>query len=187
MLPNSLKKKKPKEYKIKVFVSVLFLSVVFLVGLAYVLYQQKVLQRAYFQKIKFSKVKREMRIFNDHGVPIIRGNLGVSLNYDKVHPCLPSDEKGDGSICLEWMRLARVYLHFYDLNSEVKCYSFEWSSLSSDVNPTDCFDMSPESGSWYGGGQTAENAWPLGKGSHQFAPFVTGRVENHRWGNVLKR
>lgn len=36
----------------------------------------------------------------------------------------------------------------------------------------------------YGGGQNKESAWPLEKGSHDFAPFVTGNVERYEWGNL---
>lgn len=187
MLPTTLRKKKPTDYKIRAFVGILFLTVIFLVGLAYVLYQQKVLQRAYFDKIKFNKAKRVMKIFNADGVEIIKGRLGTTLNYDKVYPCLPQDDRGDGSICMEWMERARLYLHFYEINPEVRCYNLKWVSLSENVHPTDCFDISAPNTYWYGGGQTAENAWPLDKGDHDFAPFITGRVNRHQWGNVLKR
>lgn len=188
MLPSTLKKKKPKDYKIRAFVGILFLAIIFLVGVAYILYQQKVLQRAYFDKIKFNKVKRIMKIYNSDGTDvIIKGRLGTTLYYDKVHPCLIENDRNDGSICLEWMQRARLYLNFYETNPEVRCYNLNWISLSDNVDPTDCFDISPNNIHWYGGGQTAENAWPIDKGHHDFAPFITGRIDKHRWGNVLKR
>ncbi|XP_017773034.1 PREDICTED: uncharacterized family 31 glucosidase KIAA1161 isoform X2 [Nicrophorus vespilloides] len=186
MLPTTIKKKKPKDYKIRAFVGFLFLTIVLLVGLAYVLYHQKVLQRAYFDKIKFSKVQRIIKIYNAEGVDIVQGRLGTTLNYDKVLPCLAEDDRNDGSICMEWMHRARLYLHFYELHEDVRCYNMKWISLSKDLEPTDCIDLH-ESGHWYGGGQNAESAWPLEKGGHDFAPFVTGRVDKHQWGNVLKR
>lgn len=188
MLPSTLKKKKPKDYKIRVFVGILFLAIIFLVGVAYILYQQKVLQRAYFEKIKFNKVKRIMKIYDNDGTNvIIKGRLGTTLSYDKVHPCLAANDRNDGSICLEWMERARLYLNTYEINPEVRCYSLNWISLSESIEPTDCFDISSQNTHWYGGGQTAENAWPLDKGNHEFAPFITGRINKHRWGNVLKR
>lgn len=188
MLPTTLRKKKPKDYKIRAFVGILFLAIIFLVGVAYILYQQKVLQRAYFDKIKFNKVKRIMKIYNVEGTDvIIRGRLGTTFQYDKVHPCLPEDDRNDGSICLEWMDRSRLYLQFYEMNPEVRCYNLNWLSLSNNIDPTDCFDISSPNTHWYGGGQTAENAWPLDKGDHDFAPFITGRINKHQWGNVLKR
>ncbi|KAF2901313.1 hypothetical protein ILUMI_04874 [Ignelater luminosus] len=188
VFPGVLKKKKPHDYKIRASVAFLFLMIVFLVSLAYILYQQKVLQRAYFEKIKFNKVDRLIKIYNTEGIDVIRGRLGTTMNYDKVHSCLPTDERNDGSICLEWMNRARLYLQFYKLNPEVRCYNLEWISLSEDILPTDCYDLSPGTEHWYGGGQTAESAWPLEKGLHDFSPFVTGKLrENHEWGNVLKR
>lgn len=151
------------------------------------MYQQKVLQRAYFEKIKFNKVSRNIKIYNSEGVDVIRGRLGTTMNYNKVHACLPADLREDDSICMEWMNRARLYLRTFEMNSKVKCYNFEWMSLSENIFPTDCFDLSPATEHWYGGGQTSESAWPLEKGLHDFAPFVTGRIEKHEWGNVLKR
>lgn len=58
---------------------------------------------AYFEKIKFNHANRLMRVYDHQGNDIIRATLGISLNYDKVLPCLPIDNKNDGSICLEWM------------------------------------------------------------------------------------
>lgn len=80
---------------------------------------------------------------------------------------------------------ARLYLHYYELEGNIKCYNLKWISLSPDTNPTDCFDIT--NSHWYGGGQTAEFAWPLEKGGHNFQPFITGKVEQNEWGNVLKR
>lgn len=186
MFPQTLKKKKPKDYKIRAFVGFLFLTIIFLVSVAYILYNQKILQKAYFEKIKFNKAEKSLKLFNDDDIEIISGRLGTTLNYDKVHSCLPQDEKDDGSICLEWMQHARLYLNFYQLEN-VKCYNIKWISLAENVDPTDCYDLQLGNGHWYGGGQTAENAWPLEKGNHGYAPFITGRVDKHEWGNVLKR
>uniref|UniRef100_A0A6P7GHC2 Myogenesis-regulating glycosidase n=1 Tax=Diabrotica virgifera virgifera TaxID=50390 RepID=A0A6P7GHC2_DIAVI len=84
-----------------------------------------------------------------------------------------------------FLNRARLYMNFFDLGSDVKCYNVQWIALSESLAPTDCFDMSHSH--WYGGGQTAENAWPLEKGSHFYQPFITGNIETHEWGNVLKR
>lgn len=81
---------------------------------------------------------------------------------------------------------ARLYLSFFDSDEEVKCYNLRWVSLSDEISPTDCFDLGGGS-HWYGGGETAESAWPLEKCNHNFRPFITGRVETHEWGNILKR
>ncbi|XP_044259481.1 myogenesis-regulating glycosidase isoform X1 [Tribolium madens] len=185
MLPATLRKKKTPDYKTRIFVALLFITIVVLIFCAYFLYHQKVLQKAYFQKIKFNKIKRLMKIYNTEGVEIIRARLGTTIKYDKALPCLPIDEKHDGSICFEWMGNARLYLQYYQLNPEVKCYNLQWIALNDGMSPTDCFSLGDDH--WYGGGQTAESAWPLEKGNHDFAPFITGRVDKHEYGNVLKR
>lgn len=87
--------------------------------------------------------------------------------------------------CHASCRRARLYLNYYELEGDIKCYNLKWISLTPDVAPTDCFDMT--NSHWYGGGQTAEFAWPLEKGGHNFQPFITGKVEQNEWGNVLKR
>lgn len=109
------------------------------------------------------------------------------MNYDIVYPCLDHDILDDGSICLEWMNRARLYLNFYQMQSDVRCYNIHWISLSPGVAPTDCYDWNPENGHWYGGGQTADGQWPLEKGSYPLTPFVTGKTPRYKWGNVLKR
>ncbi|XP_076259597.1 myogenesis-regulating glycosidase isoform X2 [Rhynchophorus ferrugineus] len=185
-LPQTIRKKKSNDYKIKVFVAFLFLTIVVLVCCAYFLYHQKILAKAYFERIKFNKNDRIMKIYNDDGLEIINAHLGTTLNYDNVLPCLPSDEKNDGSICLEWMDRARLYLNTYNYSDGIKCYNLKWISLNEQLAPTDCFEMTTGL-HWYGGGQNQESAWPLEKGYHDFQPFVTGNVENHEWGNVLKR
>lgn len=185
-LPQTFRKKKSPDYKIKIFVGILFITIVVLIVCAYFLYHQKVLQRAYFEKIKLNKDKRIIVIYNDEGVEIIKGRLGTTLNYDTVLNCLPSDQRNDGSICFEWMGRARLYLKMYNLHNDVKCYNLNWIALAETVSPTDCFDFS--SSHWYGGGQMMESSWPLErKANHPFQAFVTGRVEVNEWGNVLKR
>ncbi|XP_045467936.1 myogenesis-regulating glycosidase isoform X3 [Harmonia axyridis] len=183
--PSTFKKKKSPDYKIRIFVGFLLLTIVFLVSFAYVLYHQKVLQRAYFERIKFNHVKRMMKIFNDDGLAIINAKLGTTLNFDAVHPCLPKDQI-EKSICLEWMQRARLYLNHHDFSSEVKCYNLRWVALGDNGDLTDCFEFSTNE-HWYGGGQNAESAWQLEKGHHEFSPFITGNVDKHEWGNVLKR
>ncbi|CAH1135129.1 unnamed protein product [Ceutorhynchus assimilis] len=185
-LPQTIRRKKSNDYKIKVFVIFLFMTIVVLICTAYFLYHQKILAKAYFERIKFNKNKRIMQIYNNDGIEIINAKLGTTLNYDQVLPCLPQDERRDGSICLEWMDKARLYLHVYTLQDRIKCYNLKWISLNDYLAPTDCFEMF-NGVHWYGGGQNQESAWPLEKGGHGFRPFVTGHVERHEWGNVLKR
>ncbi|XP_050517920.1 myogenesis-regulating glycosidase [Diabrotica virgifera virgifera] len=184
-LPQTFRKKKSPEYKTKVFVGFLFTTIIVLIVTAYFLYQQKVLAKVYFGNMKLNKAKRTVKIFNDEGEDVVKLHLGTTLNYDNVLNCLPADNRDDGSLCLEWMHRARLYMNFFDLGSDVKCYNVQWIALSESLAPTDCFDMSHSH--WYGGGQTAENAWPLEKGSHFYQPFITGNIETHEWGNVLKR
>lgn len=47
-LPGMLKRKKPKDYKLRAFVGILFLMIVCLVAVTHVLYNQQVLQ-VYFR------------------------------------------------------------------------------------------------------------------------------------------
>ncbi|XP_044735680.1 myogenesis-regulating glycosidase isoform X2 [Chrysoperla carnea] len=188
MFPNALKKRQQTtDIKLRAFVTFLFLSIVFIVSLAYILYHQKVLQKAYFHRIKFNKIERTMRIFNNDGIEIIRGILGVTVSGENAYNCLKENEKTDGSLCFEWMSEARLYLSYKEINKDVRCYNLNWISLASDVAPTDCFDLNVGKGYWYGGGQTADPAWPLQKKSFDYAPFITGDIAKNTWGNVLKR
>lgn len=186
MLPATLRKQKSPDYKTRIFVVILFITIVVLICCAYSLYHQKILQKAYFEKVKFNKIKRFMKVYNNDGVEIVRARVGTTINYKTAFPCLPKDERHDGSICLEWMGHARMYLQSYDHNPEIKCYNIHWISLNDDLAPTDCFEISSANDHWYGGSQMAELAWPLAKGGHDFAPFITGRVDQHEYGNVLK-
>lgn len=174
MFPSTIKKKKSPDYKIRIFVGFLLLVIICLVTLAYILYHQKVLQKAYFERIKFNHVKRAMKIYNDDGVEFINAKLGLKLNFDAVHPCLPQDEIA-GNICLEWMETARLYLNSNNLNRDVKCYNLRWIALGDNDELTDCFQLSSNV-HWYGGGQNAESAWQLEKGNHDFSPFITGTL-----------
>ncbi|XP_049820816.1 myogenesis-regulating glycosidase isoform X3 [Aethina tumida] len=183
VVPEVWKKKSP-DYKTRIFVGILFITIVVLIICAYFLYHQKILHKAYFEKIKLNNVKKVMRIYDDDGVEVIKVRLGTTLNYDKSLPCLPEHVKNDSSKCLEWMHNARLYINGYKYRN-LKCYNIHWISLSKRTDPTDCFIMNGDH--WYGGGQTAENAWPLEKGNHTFHPFITGTVDKHEWGNVLKR
>ncbi|XP_073978465.1 myogenesis-regulating glycosidase isoform X2 [Rhodnius prolixus] len=185
--PKALKRrKKPKEYKLRGFVAMLFLAIVFLVGFAHVFYHQQVLQRAYFEKIRFNKEERVVRLFNNEGVEIALGYLGVDLpSGDTVYHCLPKDQKPD-MVCLEWMHRARLYLS-YNQKEGFRCYRFTWQSLHPDTILTDCFENGGQYGHWYGGGRTLGMAWPVELGQVEMSAFVTGHIGRHRWGSVLKR
>lgn len=73
------------------------------------------------------------------------------------------------------------------MKNVAKCYTIRWESLGPDFFPIDCYDVSEENGHWYGGGLTKNGDWPLERASFDFAPFITGDVNVHQWGNVLKR
>ncbi|KAG8223115.1 hypothetical protein J437_LFUL000536 [Ladona fulva] len=222
--PGVLRKKRPREYKLRGFVAVLFLCIVFLVGFAYIFYHQQVLQRAYFDRIRFNKEERHVRVFNEQGQEILQGWLGTFLKdaphfgfheHNVAYPCLPRDAPTDGSLCLEWMHKARLYMRYQAIppggdGGEMRCYQIEWHSLSDEVNPTDCYDWSTDKGHWYGGGKTPGMAWPMELGGNLkerssdgtfepakkgdvpedgMAPFVTGDASGglRSWGNVLNR
>ncbi|KAL0271579.1 UNVERIFIED_CONTAM: hypothetical protein PYX00_008634 [Menopon gallinae] len=178
--------KKPKNYKLKAFVAILFLCIVFLVGFAYVFYHQQVLQRAYFERIRFNKEERVVKLYDYEDNELLAGVLGNTIYSDLVFKCLPEDELNDGSVCMEWMHRARLYLQFNNPHEGVFCYQITWKSLNPLVNPTDCFDWS-KGGHWYGGGQAKNMTWPAELGVVKLAPFITGDVTQEEWGNVLQR
>ncbi|XP_053670706.1 myogenesis-regulating glycosidase [Anopheles nili] len=183
------KKRETKDYKLRVFVGMLFLIIVFLVGYAYVMYNQKLLAKSYFDSIKFHKKTRSFRLLDGKGtMDILTGVLGTTLNNEQPYNCLPKDLKDDGSVCYEWNSKARLYMNLVKSpGAEIKCYSFQWEALISDLNPTDCFDASEDRGFWFGGGLTKGVDYILGKASFSPAPFVTGDINMHQWGNALKR
>ncbi|XP_046687461.1 myogenesis-regulating glycosidase-like [Homalodisca vitripennis] len=185
--PRAIRHKKPKEYKLQGFVSLLFLTVVFLVGFAHVFYHQQVLQRAYFDRIRFNNKERLVRVYNFEGLEIALGYLATELpETDRVFNCLPEDERNDGSVCMEWMNLARLYLS-YSENAGLRCYRFVWLSQDPAVRPTDCYEDGDNYGHWYGGGRSLGMAWPVELGRVEMSAFVTGQVGRHRWGGVLRR
>ncbi|CAB3363493.1 Hypothetical predicted protein [Cloeon dipterum] len=185
--PGVLRRKRPREYKLKAFVCILFLCIVFLVGFAYIFYHQQVLQRAYFERIRFNKDERQMKVYSADGHEVISGELGVGLGGHS-YPCLAKDNPGNGSVCLEWMRYARLVMRYELFDDEdVRCYHIKWQALSHHHHPTDCFDWSLGKGHWYGGGLAAGGAWPLEDGHIRMAPFVTGSIPEHAWANVLQR
>lgn len=184
-----IKKKKAttEDFKIKAFVIVLFLVIVFLVGYAYISYHRQVMAKSYFDRIKFNKDKRTIHLLDAKGNELLNGWLGTQINVDKPYKCLVDKEKNDGSYCFEWNQKARMFLHFNDFSSKTRCYTVKWESLSNDLYPTDCFDVSEDTGNWFGGGMTKSGAWPLQRASFDFVPFITGDVNVQQWGNVLKR
>lgn len=191
--PQFVRKKKRtrKDFKIKLFVSILFLLIVFLVGYAYIMYHQQLLARSYFDKIKFNSNTRAFKIFDEAGKDIVTGSLAVNL-YGRSYPCLPEDRLDDGSVCMEWTNVARMYLNEVPTKTAdeavgVKCYSMHWKSLIGHWNPIDCFDMGAGKGYWYGGGLLKGKEWPLQMADFDFEPFITGDHHNHQFGNAIKR
>lgn len=186
--PRVLKnRRKPKEYKLQSFVAMLFLTISFLVGFAHVFYHQQVLQRAYFDRIRFNKEERLVRVFDSESGLIALGYLGVQLpDTDRVFHCLPNDQKSDGSVCMEWLNHARLYLNYRE-SEGLRCYHITWLSLEPGDFPTDCYEDGGDFGHWYGGGRTLGMAWPVELGRVEMSAFITGHVGRHRWGSVLKR
>lgn len=152
------------------------------------MYQQQVLARSYFEKIKFNKRTRVFRILDNDGHDIISGKLAADL-HGRPFQCLPEDFLDDGSMCLEWVEMARMYLNHDKVNSNqnVDCYSLYWKSLIPDWNPVDCFDVGPDLGHWYGLGLLKDLKWPLELSSFEYAPFITGNHMNQQFGNAIKR
>lgn len=163
-------------------------------------------QRAYFDLIRLNHIERVLRVYNDEGNELLRGELGRFLrDSDKVYSCLSRHER-KGMYCMEWMGRARLYLKYEKQAKqdghqeactkppceEYRCYHIEWVALADDVFPTDCFDLTTAAGAgshWYGGGHSAGMRWPLEAGRVSWAPFLTGDSvrRDHQWGNVLKR
>lgn len=129
------------------------------------------------------------------GSTVLSGKMGATINIDKSYKCLDDDDLKDGSECIEWNQVARLYLNYdshfsmqqSELNSSVRCYTVEWHSLVDNFYPTDCFNIGPERGNWVGGGLTKNADWPLEKASFKLSPFVTGDGRRNQWGNALKR
>ncbi|XP_015118712.1 myogenesis-regulating glycosidase isoform X1 [Diachasma alloeum] len=188
-LPQALRSSKRRQnadYRIRAFVGILFLCVVLLVAFAHFYYTQYVLQRAYFDKFRFNKNQRLLHIYSSIGSEIVSARLGYGIPMDTgVFPCLAEHQK-QSSVCLEWLHYSRLYLSYINLNG-MHCYTITWQSLSPTFNPQDCFDWSPKRSHWYGGGQLQSMAYPLEQGRLEMSPFVTGDIQKHPFGNVLKR
>lgn len=128
-----------------------------------------------------------MHVYNNLGHEIISAHLGVNIPFDTgVFSCL-SHHQRSGKFCLEWLGHLRLYLG-HTRRDSVNCYHVTWQALAEGVEPRDCFDWSARRGHWYGAGQIRGLAYPLEQGKLDPAsPFVTGDVQRHAFGNVLKR
>ncbi|XP_065366290.1 myogenesis-regulating glycosidase isoform X1 [Calliphora vicina] len=187
--PNMIRKKKreTKDYKIKIFVILMFFMVIFLIGFAYVGYQRKILTFSYFDKIKFNSKDRILRILNHDEEEVISGQLGKMMNMDtQPFHCLEDNLKQDGSVCLEWHGIARLYMNFQDMDV-FRCYTLNWQSLREAYYPTDCFELKRNNGLWFGGGITRNMNWSLSESDFDFAPFSSGDMKVHQFGNGIKR
>ncbi|XP_049791557.1 myogenesis-regulating glycosidase isoform X1 [Schistocerca nitens] len=187
--PAYLKKRKPpREYKLKAFVSFLFLCIVFLVGFAYVMYDKHVLQRAYFERMRYNKEQRQVRIFDESERELVVGRLGLELGLGPAYECLERDRRDAAAVCMEWPRRARLHWRYSEPQPEpaaVRCYRLSWQALSTQPVPRDCYQLGDAN--WYGAGHVAGKLWPLPQGlSLNCSPFVTGGGP-HPWGNVLSR
>lgn len=152
------------------------------------------MSRLYFDHIKFSSSKRMLHVYDAKGIDVLSGNLGAEIAIEKPYGCI--DDPGDGSVCWEWTKLARLYVNLdekftgysADGSAATRCYTFRWESLDPRYNPIDCFNIGEERGQWYGGGITRDADWQLERGSFGFAPFITGDISGrHQWGNAMKR
>ncbi|XP_035716497.1 myogenesis-regulating glycosidase isoform X3 [Folsomia candida] len=215
-IPKIFHKRKPKEYKLQVFVAILFLTIILLVGSIYVIHQEKELQKSYFDRIRFSHKDRRIRVSNEKGKDILTGILGANLaKKDKAWPCLKQDEK-PGHTCLEWMNKARLYFRIKHQNlmdtgfsaapndstaapegraSSLRCYEIYWEAINPDFKLKDCYSLGERGGGhFYGGGEIpGSDHWPLNKTSVPYSPFITGNrmtseSDTHfQWGRTLGR
>ncbi|KAK9874963.1 hypothetical protein WA026_005778 [Henosepilachna vigintioctopunctata] len=142
-------------------------------------------QKTYFEKIELNHETRTMKIFNTKGEDIVNARLGHTLDEMKPQSC-PTGNQSPGHICLEWERKARLDLHAYELNTTAKCYNFKWTALGGIDSLIDCFQFSDKE-HWYGGGQNVKSSFHFDKGFHKYSPFITGRIGDNNWGNLLKR
>ncbi|XP_055540065.1 myogenesis-regulating glycosidase isoform X2 [Wyeomyia smithii] len=182
------KRRETKDYKLRVFVGMLFLIIVFLIGYANVMYNQKLMAKSYFESVKLHKTTRALRIRDSKGANLLTGVLAVGSFIEKPYHCLAHDLRDDGSVCYEWNSMARLYMNLVKTTSpDIKCYSFIWESLTDNYFPTDCFDIGEDRGFWYGGGLPKGIDYPLSKASFDFAPFITGDINEQQWGNAIKR
>lgn len=143
--------------------------------------------KSVFEKIKFNAETRIFQIFSHDEKRVISGQLGVTLNSD-LNPfhCLEDNRKTDGSVCMEWNGIARLYMNFDDMDV-FRCYSLKWQSLSSGFFPTDCYELTPDNGLWFGGSITKGMEWSLSTANFDFTPFGSGDTTVHQFGNAIKR
>uniref|UniRef100_A0A1I8P9S6 Glycoside hydrolase family 31 N-terminal domain-containing protein n=1 Tax=Stomoxys calcitrans TaxID=35570 RepID=A0A1I8P9S6_STOCA len=187
--PQMIRKKKreTKDYKIKIFVIIMFFMIIFLIGFAYVGYHRKLLTYSYFEKIKFNGNDRILRILSRDEKEVISGQLGKTIGMDnKPFHCLEDNRKQDGSVCMEWNGIARLYMNFLD-KDVFRCYTIKWQSLSAGNYPTDCYELKRNNGLWFGGGITKSREWSLSNDNFDFTPFSSGDLKVHQFGNGVKR
>uniref|UniRef100_A0A0K8WHT9 Putative family 31 glucosidase KIAA1161 n=1 Tax=Bactrocera latifrons TaxID=174628 RepID=A0A0K8WHT9_BACLA len=187
--PQMIRKKKreTKDYKIKIFVTILFFIIGFLIGYSYITYHKEILTRSYFEKIKFSSLDRTFSILSHEDKEVITGKLGLSISSDSIpFYCLEDQRKNDGSVCLEWNGIARLYMSFHNMNV-FRCYNIQWQALGSGIYPTDCYELKRDNGLWFGGSFTKGMEWSLSSANFDYAPFGSGDGKVHQFGNGVKR
>lgn len=146
------------------------------------MYNHKVMSRLYFEKIKFSKEDRLLKVFDEKGIDVLTGGLGLTLGTNQPFVC--QEKTFDGSFCWEWNKQAKLHINLDrkftgasdDETQSSRCYNFHWESLDESFIPIDCFDIGEERGQWYGGGLTKNADWQLDRAHFAFAPFVSGDI-----------
>ena len=95
-----------------------------------------------------------MRVFDDAGLEAVRGFMGTTFPIDeKAYKCHDRFRPPNSTMCLEWMNRGRFSMSLdtsRGQNDQLRCYRVLWQSLSSDIHPTDCFEMNNHL--WYGAG-----------------------------------
>uniref|UniRef100_A0A1I8MWD4 Glycosyl hydrolase n=1 Tax=Musca domestica TaxID=7370 RepID=A0A1I8MWD4_MUSDO len=187
--PQMIRKKKreTKDYSIISHIINILSLPLLQIGFAYVGYHRKILTYSYFEKIKFNSNDRILRILSHDEREVISGLLGKTIGMDnKPYHCLEDHRKQDGSVCIEWNGIARLYMNFQDMDV-FRCYTINWQSLSPGNHPTDCYELQRNNGLWFGGGMTKSNEWSLSNDNFDFAPFSSGDLKVHQFGNGVKR
>ena len=91
--------------------------------------------------------------------------------------------------CLEWPHKAVMKITQSQMeDTDVICHRVVTQSLSKDISPSDCWPVGgAEDPHWYGGGESLQSGWPLGRANLNMTPFVTGDDQKTMWGNVIRK
>ena len=179
------KKKKPREYKLKIFVGFLFILIVVGIAIIYHYYHNQLYLIDIGTKIRFKENTRELFVENVDGTRVLYGRVGMDIDEGMLPFDCTDPDKKYRKVCLWWKNEAGLKID-YEEQGKTKCYRIMWDPFKPQHSPHDCYDL--KGAHWYGGFLQHTQKFPLEQMHERSLPFVTGSIHgNQTYGPVVER